>query len=171
MNIVSLGDGTLKGTICLANGILEHILAVHPHGIEGRKPGNLFSSRVEESNPPFGIGCEKTVRDAIENFNKALFLVVYPLQGLEIVSLNLFFDEMIKTPWVSKASGLEIRTGKTGTQLLEEIFSQVITAVRPGNEPALQGLLPMGRTKEFGTGQILPAWLLLAAPALLSGDV
>ena len=77
---------------------------------------------------------------------------------------------MIKTPRVPMPPSLEIRTGKTGVQLFKEVLSKVLAAVGQGYEPALQGLLPMCRAKEFRTGQIFPAWLLLAAPVFLRRD-
>ena len=77
MDIASIRHGLFKGTIRLAYRVLENILTVHTHSIEGRETGNLLGSRIEIGNPPFCVRGEKPIRDAVQDLNKALFLVIY----------------------------------------------------------------------------------------------
>jgi len=98
VDIASVGDGPLEGTVRFADSVLEHVLAIHTHRIVGGKTRDLLCGRIKEGDAIFLVRGEKTIRNAIQNFNKALLLLVYLFQRLEIILMYLLREEMIPAP-------------------------------------------------------------------------
>jgi hypothetical protein len=77
-------------------------------------------------------------------------------QGLEIVFIHLFREEMIPAPCLSSPFILEIGTDKTCGEFLKEVLFKEIGTMGLGNKPAFQTLFPMSGAEHLRAGQILP---------------
>jgi hypothetical protein len=123
----------LKGTVRLADWVLKHIFAIHPHCIMGRKTGNFFGCRVDVSDAPVKVGSEKAVRNPIENFHKAFFLLIDMLQRFDIVPMDLFRKKIIPALGVQFALFLKIAAGDARGYFLKKIVFNIIDAMGFGN--------------------------------------
>jgi hypothetical protein len=82
-------------------------------------------------------------------------------QGLGVVLVNLIGDESIPTAGMNPRPHAKVRAGQAKGELQMEVFLEEIGAMRLGDEPAFRGVLAESGAEHLGTGQHLPAGLLL----------
>jgi len=160
VNVPILHHRPFQGAIANAQRVLEHILAVHPNGILSQETLDLFGRRIEVSDPQIRVGGEKTIRDSVQNLDKALLFLVEMLQGLGVVLVDLIRDEPIPAFGMHPCPQSKVCAGQTEGELQMEVFLEEIGAMCPGDEPAFHGMLAVTGAKHLGTGQHLPAGLL-----------
>jgi len=56
----------------------------------------------------------------------------------------------------------KVCAGQTKGELQMKVFLELIGAMRPGDKPALRGMLAVSGAKHLGAGQCFPAGLLLS---------
>jgi len=169
VDVAPICYSSLQGTVRFADGILEHILAVHAYGIVGRETRNLLRRRIKKGNAIFLVCGEKPIRNSVQDLNKALFLMINLFKGLEIVFMYLFREEMIPAPSMFSSLVFEIGTDKTCREFLKEVLFKEIGAMGLGNEPAFLALFPMSGAEHLRAGQKLPAGLPVAVIPLIKG--
>ena len=160
MDVMTFGHGAFEGTVRFTDGILENVLAVHPHGIIGGKARDFFSGGIEIGNPPLLVCGKKPIGEAVQDFNETFFLLVEPFKGFDVVLVNLVGQELIPSSWMLFTFDLEIGAVQAVGQFLEKIFFKEIPAVGFGNQPTVITFLFMGRAQDVAAGQQLPTGLL-----------